>query len=283
MGLTTDIEICELALAKIKQFETLSSDALTNPNTEAERACSKLFKPTRDAMIMDHNWRFAMKRVVFDIDDFLDTITASTAANPVVVTGTDISVANIVEGNGVFISGTGVSGLDNTIFVATNVVDAAQTLELYKVDRVTSYDGSSLGTASAGTIRLYPLFDYAYMYKLPTDCLRVASESNLVYNWDVEDGYLLTNNNAPTVQYVSLVETVSKYPKSFIECLTVRLGAELASGLAGDIKLKAAMLNELELLWIQKAYQLNAIERRTEDGGYKTKPSESTSWQSAGR
>jgi len=273
MGLTTDVEICNLALAKMGHKAAITT--LTQAN-DAARQCNRLFEPERDLMMQGHPWNFAMKRVEYDEDDYDDIITATTAANPVVVTGTDISAANIVEGMGVYLWDTGLDDLDNEIFVATNVNDTAQTYELYKIDRATTVNGTAFGTATVGYARICPLYGYTYLFKLPTDCLQVHKVDGKDYKFEQESGFLLTDNDVPQVKYIALITNVSKYPKAFINCLSTKLAAELSVAL-GKGDRKQSLLKQLYVIDIPQAYRLNAIE------GDDDNPSEDSSWQKAGR
>jgi len=277
MGLTTDVEICNLALAKMGHNAAITAAQLATPSNPASRQCNRLYEPERDLVMQSHPWGFAMQRVVYDVDDFDDIITGTTAASPVVVTGTDISVANIVEGAGVYLWGTGIDDLDKKMFIATTVVDAAETFELYQIDRTTKVNGAAFGVATAGYARLRPLWEYEYMFKLPADCLQVHKVDGKDTGFKQEGGFLLTNSDEPQVKYVKLITTVSAYPKSFINCFATKLAAELAVALGEKSITKAKLLEELLVIHLPEAKRLNAIEGDVDN------PSEDSAWQKAGR
>lgn len=58
MATVTEVSICSNALAK------LGEDAITalTDNTVRARLCNRLYEPTRDAVLRDHIWNFALKR-----------------------------------------------------------------------------------------------------------------------------------------------------------------------------------------------------------------------------
>ena len=279
-AITSDVDICNLALHKIGHD---SIDALTDEN-DAARHCNALYAVERDMMLAAHPWSFALRRIEYDIEDYQDTITATTAADPVVVTGTDISDAEIENNLGVYIWDTGISDLDGNVFVAMNVDDGAETFELYKRDGTTSVDGSDYGTASAGYVRLADILsEYTYVYKLPSTCLRVYKTIDADYEFAVENGYLFVDNDNPQIKYIEKVTEVSSYPTIFIMALATKLAAELCEALAGKSDRKLRFLTELEKVVLPRAQRLNAIEQRPKTKGRKTDPDELTSWQKAGR
>jgi len=282
MALTEAYEICNLALQGIGENPITSALFTTPGNNKAALVCSTFYEPERDSLMEQHPWSFALKRVDYDISDFRDTITASTAANPVVVTGTDISVANIIEGSSVLIEDTNISGLDDYIFVATNVVDAAQTLELYKPDRITKVDGTTYSVATEGYIRLCPLSGYSYMYKLPTDLLRIWKLEDNSYPYEREGNYLLIDAYELNFRYISLVTDVSLFSKSFIDCLVTTLKAKFSMSLADKPERAKEFIVELEELRLPKAYRSGAIESLPKDNQERRNPSTLTSWQQVG-
>lgn len=260
MAYTADVDICNLALHKVGH-DSISAGELADPgNNQAALKCSILFEPTRNALMEMHPpWRFLLKKVVYDADDFKDTITGATAADPVVVTGTDISVANIIAGLGVHISGTSETGLDDLVFEAHTVVDATEKVTLYKKDRVTTVDGSGHGAVTAGSIRIAPLYGFTYAYKLPDDFVRVWKIQGETSIYKREGNYLFTDDDEIFLTYIFLDTDVSNYPGLFISTVASKLGAELAESLAEDPELKALLFQEYQIN-LDRANELNLIE-----------------------
>ena len=278
MAISDDVSVCNLALIKMGHKGT-GITSLT-ASTEAARKCNVLYEPIRDDLLAQHPWKFALKRVVFDVDDYLKTITGVTQADPVVVTAASHGIS---EGQGVYITGTGVEDIDGGVFVATTV--AASTLELYKLDRTNSVDGSAYDAyVSGGTLRMSPLDEYQYMYPLPSDCLtvhRVVDPAS--YKYDVEEGHLIIDADEVSVVYIAKITTVTNWSDSFIDAFATRMAAELSVALAGKPENKTQFLKELEAEIIPKAKRLNAIQALPNFEGNIADPSEETSWQAAGR
>lgn len=136
---------------------------------------------------------------------------------------------------------------------------------------------------TGGTLRLIPMHEYDYMFALPSDWLRVFKAVEPVSNqYEIENGYVLTDNNTLQLRYISLVTSVTKYPKAFTEALATKLAAELALSLAGKHELKANLLKELYTVILPEAKRINAIEAIPKTR-YKFPSEDLTSWQKAGR
>lgn len=129
-----------------------------------------------------------------------------------------------------------------------------------------------------------PAFGYDYAYQLPSDCLRVwelydqyadttsarvwYSQSQLSKNvsisedeWEVEGRELLTDRSENIyIRYIKDVTVTGHFPSMFVECLALRLAAELAVKLAESKSMRAELLNELDKVALPEARRLNAIE-----------------------
>lgn len=284
MAITENYQICNLALAKIGHTAFITAALLTTPGTNlAAKICNAIFEAERDLLMEMYPWRFTLKRLYYDIDNFQDTITATTAASPVVVTGTDISDANIADDMGVYIWDTGIDDLDSEIFMVKNLNDTLQTFELYYTDGVTPYDGSSISTASAGYFRLSPLTEYGYAYKLPTDCMRVYRVLGDYMRWEREGDYIFADDSLLSMEYIANVTTVSDFPQVFIDCLATKLAAELAGAIADKPALKIAQLRIFEEIALPRAFRIGAIEAVPKNDQRRKSPSELSLWQKAGR
>ena len=280
MSLVDDFEICNLALAKIGA-NPITSALLTTPGDNAAAlACSKLFEPERDALMASFPWRFAVRRAYFDIDNFQDTITGTTAASPVVVTGTDISDANIAEDLGVYIWDTGIDDLDGETFIIKNI--SGETFELYHLDRVTPVDGTAFGTATTGYCRLSPITDYSYMFKLPSGILRIwklDEDEEYTREFNVSSSYILLNSSEFGMEYIYLETSVTTYSEGFIRALSTKLAAELAVAISGKDDRKRDILAEYYNMVLPEAKRMEAIEINPSN----RRSQKLSSWQKAGR
>jgi len=106
-----------------------------------------------------------------------------------------------------------------------------------------------------------PAFQWDYAYTIPGDCLRVWELWGTDAEWVVEGGELLTNQDEEIyIRYIKLITETARFSPSFENCLSVRLGAELAGKLADDKNLRAALLQELYTKHLPDAYSINAME-----------------------
>lgn len=106
-----------------------------------------------------------------------------------------------------------------------------------------------------------PAFEFDYAYTIPTDCLRVWELYGSDETWVVEGGQLLTNQEEEIyIRYVKRVTESGRFNPAYCNVLATLLGAELATKLADDQKMRVALLEESEKILIPQAYHLNAIE-----------------------
>lgn len=279
MAFSTDVEICNLALNQIGEPSITAAQLAAPGNNKAALACSALFEPTRDT-VLEYPWNFAMQRIEYDVDDFTDTITATTAANPIVVTGTDISAANIVDDIGVYIWDTGINDINGEVFIAKNT--SGETFELYKRDNATSYNGTSLGTTTSGYVRIAPLNEYAYMFKLPTDLLRIWKvKGDDASKYEREGDYILTDDDNIGFQYIKHVTTVANFHPSFIFALSTLLASRLALRIADKPELSKALYTEYLGVTLPNALRNGALESLPKDNQERRNPNNLTPWQKA--
>lgn len=132
-----------------------------------------------------------------------------------------------------------------------------------------------------------PAFEWDYAYTLPTNplCLRVWELYGSEAEWVVEDGELLTNQEEDIfVRYIAQITDTGKFSPAFCNCLAQRLGAELATKLADDKKLREMLLAELNRYYLPLAYELNAMEgNRPKTEGEKPLDQSSFTFQTEGR
>jgi hypothetical protein len=281
-SLTSAYEICNLALAKIGSKVQISSAQFTTPGTNTTALiASTIYTNERDQLLKRYPWKFALKRVVMDASNFQDTITATTAASPVVVTGTDITDAYLTDDFGCYIWDTGIDELDGHIFSVQSLTDGSDTLELYEKDGINTFDGSSIGTATSGYIRAAPLNEYDYAFKVPSDFLRMFK---MLYNvkWDMEGNYIVTNSDEIYFRYIFKETTVANLSDEFIETFSDKLAAEFIGSIADKPKAKPEWL-AIYRDTLAEAYRLGAIEKWPNDNQERHDPMYNTSWQSAGR
>ena len=279
MAYSSAYEICNLALAKVGN-KAITSAQFTTPGTnEAARYCVAFYTPERDLLLESFPWKFAIRRVIYDVDDYDNaTITSITAANPAVLTSTAHGLASGYE-QGVYLWDTGEEDYDNEIFSIVYV--DADSFQLRKQDKATAIDGTSIGAVATGYWRMAPLDEYTYLFSLPSDILRIQRLISATSDYKREGTYILTDDDVVSIEYIASITTVSVYDPSFVNALAVKLAAELAGSLAGKDKMKTLFLEEFHKIAIPHAYRMGAIEGRPKDKGEVS--TSLTSWQQAGR
>ena len=129
-----------------------------------------------------------------------------------------------------------------------------------------------------------PPFQYDFAYTVPTNSLRVWELWGTDSKWEIESGILKTNQEEEIfIRYIRQETRTGKFNPSFVNCLALRLGAELAAKIKGDMKKRTSLLNELHVVELPKAYRLNAIEGKRElEKDEQPMDNGNYSWQKAG-
>lgn len=214
--MATDVQIASLALTRIGH-EGITSFSLSG--NKAERWFDQNYEFIRQALLREHQWRFATKRAVLTRDP-IRTITGISATNPVVVTSANHGFAN---GQDVYLSGLiGMTELNGRTFVVAN--QATNTFELTGEDGTTHTPYVSGGLAYA-----YVPTEFAYRFPLPDDCLRLIRINT--YDWEtyrVEQGHICTDDMAVNIEYIFDVTDDEAFDPQFVDVFAARLSAEIS-------------------------------------------------------
>ena len=112
-----------------------------------------------------------------------------------------------------------------------------------------------------------PVFEWTYSFALPADCarpLKLASttDTQRQYSykseWDVEDGNVVTNQDAVWMLYVKNVENLNKADALFIKTLYTALAAKLVFPLTENRNLTKDIMNEYALEVLPEARRVNS-------------------------
>ncbi len=253
MSVTTDINICNLALTKIGATPI---SALTGTD-KISVACNELYEPTRDYLLTKYNWNFAKKRKkLFNLEYVASTI-AFVDSSPDTIT--DTGSAFVTEGfeAGMRVRVSGSANNDGTYFINTV---AAATITLEADEELTA---EAAGTEI--TLEALPAFEYDYVFELPSDFYRLwtiwsdADGNAEVNNFVLSGNKIYANEDEIYLVYISQIKTVTLFPQAFIDVLTYRLAKDLAIRVADSRTLREQMAIE-EKLALTIAYRLNAIE-----------------------
>ena len=103
-----------------------------------------------------------------------------------------------------------------------------------------------------------PEFGYDYRFPLPSDCLRViGTDLGTEALWTEENGYLLCNDSAVSIKYISKITTVGTFSIPFCEAIVFKMASKLAYPLAQSTSLKDSLFKDY-LVHMRDAKSMNA-------------------------
>lgn len=86
-----------------------------------------------------------------------------------------------------------------------------------------------------------PLFEYAYAYDLPNDCIRMLGMDDPDIDWIVESGQILSNETTLNAHYIFRCEDESLWDPSFGEAFSWKLAEQICYALTQSLPLKQEM------------------------------------------
>jgi hypothetical protein len=104
-----------------------------------------------------------------------------------------------------------------------------------------------------------PDFGWDHAFQLPADCLRALWLEELDYEFDVEQGQLLTNDDEANLVYIARV-TPNKLDSWAAKAIYHSLAVALAYPLTQSLSLKQSLESELETRILPEARRLGAFE-----------------------
>lgn len=231
----SDLNAANLALRLMGSRDVLT--ALADTSVEG-LACAALLDDCKRSLLRMHPWNFAIKRkkiqtyaryaisnVTFVSSELIEvTHAANTFLAQQYVTITEVAGASAANGT----------------WEIASVVNGT-TVRLTAIGVTTS---DLLGTySSGGYIRRTPAFQYAYLYALPSDCLRILeiNESSGDPTWRIEGAFILADSDSLEVRYIQDVTDYATMDPLFYQCLA----GYLAYNLCDHISASDGKKNEL--------------------------------------
>lgn len=101
----------------------------------------------------------------------------------------------------------------------------------------------ALGQAALARVADAPLFEFAYRYRLPADCLRVIAVNAGQYPWRRFQNDILTDCTQAMVEYVRNVQ-VAQLDDLCAESVCVLLASRLAVSVKGDSSMAKLLMDE---------------------------------------
>jgi hypothetical protein len=221
-----DVDIANLALSYVAGKPITAIDTTTSQG----RAILKWFGPTRDEVLAAHPWGFASKRarlttnwLSFSGTPFSNNgsgLIRVTYASHGLSTGQRVTIENVV----------GVANANGTWYVT--VIDS---------NNFDLQDSQFSGTWQSGTGQwvLVPLFEWDYMFTLPSDLIRVNEINGLGANEEdsmpyiIEQGVLMCDEDTLQLTYVFQHTTYTAWPQFFINAFAFLLASNVAQELTG--------------------------------------------------
>jgi len=240
------LEVANAALYKLGGSiitQVTSAPAAGAPKEEV--VCYARLEPVKRALLRMHPWNFASKRKVL-LPPASFAISNVTWVSSQVI---EITHATVTFALGSYVTVASVLGatLANGAFEVSTATVGGVTTRLSVPLATTS---TLLGTyTSGGTIRQSPAFDYAYLYTLPTDCLRLLEIDECVTwtdRWRVEGRNILTDDaTSIAIKYVYDVTDYTLMDIEFYECLATYLAWDICDHITGDDAKKRNLWTDL--------------------------------------
>ena len=106
-----------------------------------------------------------------------------------------------------------------------------------------------------------PVYGYASRYQLPADCLRVLNIDRCSQPFEVEGGFIVTNEKSSDIkiQYISHTVEYARYSATFLKALWLGLASDLSYALVQSTTLQDKIISEAER-FLRKARSYNSQE-----------------------
>jgi hypothetical protein len=89
-----------------------------------------------------------------------------------------------------------------------------------------------------------PEYDYDYAYRIPTDCLRVLSNSTNNEETKIEGGVLYTDSSDIKIKYIAQITDPDDFDTAFTTALVTQLASALALAVTNNRNVTADMKAE---------------------------------------
>jgi hypothetical protein len=84
-----------------------------------------------------------------------------------------------------------------------------------------------------------PVYEYEYLFKKPSDCLRVIKIEPIEYEFTIEGENILTNTDKISLKYVSLVDNASLFSPMFAELLAIKIATNVSYSIISNATLNS--------------------------------------------
>lgn len=271
--LLSDVQICNLALLDLG----LNNITSVNPvdGSVASMRCNQVYEASRDAVLQEHNWRFAtVIQQLVAASPILKTMSAITNALPGVITST---AHGLVNGMQVSFSGVvGMTGLNGNTYYVANATANTFTLQLSLNGTMQDVDTTTFGTFVSGSASYTPAligWANAWIYPTPNSLImrKIFQDTmdsdprpieNRTFFDPVASALFIATQYTPAYGEFTLYgtgEATTNATALFVECWHFKMAAMLAKALTGDLSLGEKMMQVYTGL-LAKAELADAVE-----------------------
>lgn len=237
------LEVGNAALYKLGATIVTS---VTGADTSKEGvAVTARLEPVKRALLRMHPWNFGTKRKVLTPPASFAISNVTWVSSQII----EVTHATVTFALGSYVTLASVLGatLANGAFEVSTATVGGVTTRLTVPLATTS---ALLGTyVSGGTIRQSPAFDYAYLYTLPTDCLRlleIDGNTGWADRWRVEGRNILTDESSSIpILFIYDVTDYTLMDIEFYECLATYLAWDICDHITGDDQKKRSLWTDL--------------------------------------
>lgn len=183
----------------------------------------------RDEVLSEHPWNGVVRYLRCARLAAAKTITAATAANPVVLT---IAAHGYSAGDYVLVETVGGMVELNDRYFQVGLVPTVNTFQLSGEDGTAHTAYTSGGTAKKANRPLKPDHNFLYRYDLPSDCVRVLELVDSREPWEVVGLELYTDEGITVpIRYIRRQKDVTRYSAGLVNAMARRLAFEMCEEL----------------------------------------------------
>lgn len=247
MAITADVDIANLALARLGQDEITTLTA----GTRDAAIINRVYTQNRDYCLGLYNWVQVTQNVHLTRAGKIVVHGVTAAAPPVVtctghlfVNGDLITVEDVV----------GTTEINGGAFVVYSYTSTAITL--YNVEGAAASGTLWTAYASGGYVYHYATNDWSYVYDLPSTCLRVVELideywGTTTYDWKREKDLLYCDLRYAAIKYIAKETDPAKFDTDLTEFIVARLAWMVAPKITSD----ETVIRNAQLDWVAMSQQ----------------------------
>jgi len=271
--MATDVTLCNRAIQKVggQPLSTLADD------TEAARACNRIYSDIILSELRANNWNCVIKRAIVSCDKTITTV--STAADPVFTTSAahGFSVDDYIYIEGLDWDEAG-DPIPNGVY-RVSAIPLTTTFTITDDGAAISTVGYTWTTSATGTTNLSAAWGFTASFAIPSDCLRVIELNNYsglheilgasgkgYADFSIESNRILTNSNDDLeIRYVCTIPVTAGTTITPVldyllqEAICLKIGIEICEILTEDQGKKNQLWQEYKIA-ITQAKRCDAIE-----------------------